>query len=102
MNDDVKIFINGLRSYKIIYDDIKKIIENEHIGYFNDKSSYKIDFKNYISSHADIVITFEANSIPFSVIHNINKYMGVECSYISCSVGHNMNLHYTFSKDNNR
>lgn len=96
MNKSVEKFIDGLKEYDKIYNDIEEIIKAHEIKYFNDESSYEIKLYNF----SNIAISFTTHVIPFEVIKKINDYIGVDCSRISVSAGHDISLHYSLKEDN--
>ena len=100
MNENVETFLEGFKSYKVMYDELKKIIDkhNDSMGYYQNKTPYTIDFHNYISSGLDIVISFSTGSLPYDIIKDINDYMGINFSHISSKSGHSMTIHYFLSK----
>ena len=65
------------------------------------KYDHRIKFYNpqsiHVNLHEDkIVVQIDTGAIPFKLIKELNEYFGKDCSTISVSVGHNINLHYRF------
>lgn len=61
----------------------------------------KITFYNPISIHPEVYdnkinLGLDTGSIPFELILKLNDYMGCDCSMITVTVGHHINLSWEF------